>query len=235
MRPERLGMLLAAGGCEEKGGDMATTKRNGGKQAGILARVGDFLAGDGGPKTDQDVKATTMLKEDHDRVRDLFKRYDDLGERAHAEKQRIVAELSRELEIHAQLEEKIFYPACLRGEKDTKKIVRESFEEHKIVKTLLGELDRLTPNDEQFDAKVTVLKESVEHHAKEEEDDLFPKAEDQLDDEGLQRLGAEMKSLKENLQKRASPASPRKGKRPIPTRARAKRSRSRSGSQQSYT
>jgi Hemerythrin HHE cation binding domain len=231
MRPSRE-RFLQPPEARQEGGEMPKERGDGKKNQGILARVGEMLIGKG-DEAAEDEKATTMLKEDHDRVRLLFKRYDELGERAHAEKQRIVNELSTELDIHAQLEEKIFYQACLSGEKETTKIIRESFEEHKIVKTLLAELDRVTPEDEQFDAKVTVLKEAVEHHAKEEEDDLFPQAEDLLGSDGLRRVGAEMKSFKEDLQERATIKGPGKAKRPTPQRAKARR-RSKSSSKHSY-
>jgi hemerythrin superfamily protein len=177
------------------------------KQAGILARVGKFLEVDADKDTESDIPATKLLKEDHDKVRALFKQYEELGDRSRSEKRRVVDQVSRELEIHAKIEEEIFYPACLEGEKDAQKIVYESFEEHKIVKTLVAELGRMRPSDEQFDAKVTVLKENVEHHAKEEEDDLFPKAEDILGDDRLRELGVRMRARKEQLEGRTAAAS----------------------------
>jgi hemerythrin superfamily protein len=88
------------------------------------------------------------------------------------------------------------------SEKEPKKLVRESFEEHKIVKTLLAELAGMKPKDEQFDAKVTVLKEAVEHHAEEEEDELFPAAKKLFPDRRLRELGAEMLDIKDDLQER---------------------------------
>jgi hemerythrin superfamily protein len=192
------------------------------KQAGILARVGKFLEVDGEKDTEPDMPATKLLKEDHDKVRALFKQYDELGDRSRSEKQRVVDQVSRELEIHAKIEEEIFYPACLEGEKDAQKIVHESFEEHKIVKTLIAELGRMSPSDEQFDAKATVLKENVEHHAKEEEDDLFPKAEDILGDDGLRELGARMRARKEQLEGRTATA-PSRRRRPPSARTGARR------------
>jgi hemerythrin superfamily protein len=150
-----------------------------------------------------------MLTKDHDKVRALFKEFEDTGSNAKATRQRIVEQVSKELEIHAQIEEKIFYQAFrpVPEEKDSKtdpkKIVRESFEEHKIVKTLIAELAGMTPDDPQFEAKVTVLKENVEHHADEEEDDLFPAAKKLFDDEKLADLGRRMAAMKADLQKRA--------------------------------
>lgn len=144
--------------------------------------------------------ATGLLREDHDRVRELFRQYPSNGEDGTKRKREIVGELVRELTIHARIEEEIFYPALLdRREKKPEKIVRESFEEHKIVETLLEEISRIGPADKQFDAKVTVLKESVEHHAKEEEDELFPEAERLFSSAELEQMGAQMEDRKEEI------------------------------------
>lgn len=144
--------------------------------------------------------ATRLLREDHDRVRELFRQYPSNGEDGTKRKREIVGELVRELTIHARIEEEIFYPALLdRREKKPEKIVRESFEEHKIVETLLKEISRIGPADKQFDAKVTVLKESVEHHAKEEEDELFPEAERLFSSAELEQMGAQMEDRKEEI------------------------------------
>jgi hemerythrin superfamily protein len=89
--------------------------------------------------------------------------------------------MSVELTIHATVEEEIFYPAIneRKGEdEEAGEIVNEAVEEHKIVKTLLEEISALPPEDEQFHAKVTVLIESVRHHAEEEEEDMFPYFDD---------------------------------------------------------
>lgn len=147
--------------------------------------------------------AVEMLKKDHEKVRGLFKKYEAAEERS-AERKEIVAQISMELDVHARLEETIFYPAFREAaEKEPMKIVRESFEEHNIVKTLLRELEPMRGEDPQFEAKVTVLKENVEHHVEEEEDDLFPAAQKLFGDERLAELGAEMMDLKEELRERA--------------------------------
>jgi hemerythrin superfamily protein len=147
-----------------------------------------------------------MLKQDHEKVRSLFKQYED-SDRGARRKKEIVDQIATELEIHAQIEEKIFYQAFREvSEREPKKLVRESFEEHKIVKTLLAELAGMKPKDEQFDAKVTVLKEAVEHHAEEEEDELFPAAKKLFPDRRLRELGAEMLDMKEDLQEKLGAA-----------------------------
>jgi hemerythrin-like domain-containing protein len=177
------------------------------EKGGILSKIGSVFSSGAGDES-RGMKATEMLREDHDRVRALFKEYEGAGEEAYEAKKRIVQQLSMELDIHAKLEEEIFYQAFrTEQEEEPKKVVRESFEEHKIVKTLLGELAAMRPQDAQYDAKVTVLKEGVEHHADEEERELFPAAEDLFGDEGLERLGAEMEDRKEELMRELEGAS----------------------------
>ena len=166
------------------------------KSGGLLEKIG-LTRGDEGERAE---KATDLLKRDHRKVEALFGEYENL-EGSRPRRKEIVDELSRELDIHAQIEEKIFYQSMknARGE-EPKKIVRESFEEHKIVKTLLAELSRMNPSEPQYDAKVTVLKESVQHHVKEEEGELFPAAEKNFSDEQLRNMGNEMLDFKEELQ-----------------------------------
>ena len=141
--------------------------------------------------------ATKLLEEDHKRVRELFARYEDTRDRA--TKKRIVDDIIRELTLHAKVEEEIFYPPFLKKRGDPQKMVRESFEEHKIIETLLAELSKIGAGDEQFEAKVTVLQENVDHHAKEEERDLFPEAEGLLSRAELEKMGAEIEDRKEEL------------------------------------
>jgi hemerythrin superfamily protein len=173
---------------------------NGGEQnQGIISRVISVAAGVI-ERRDKAPGPTEMLRKDHDKVRALFKEYEGAGERASAQKKRLVVEITRELEVHAAIEEKIFYQAFRDvQDKDPRKTVRESFEEHKIVKTLLAELAGMNPSDEQYDAKVTVLQESVEHHADEEETDLFPAAEKLFDDEKLDDLARRMTEMKQQI------------------------------------
>ena len=190
-RPNRSRRGLAK---PESADNRAETKES----KGVLERIVEvFRSEDEG---EQRVSATKLLKKDHDTVRDLFKQYQDAGERAFQTKKQLVETISGELEIHAQIEEKIFYQAFRNlPEKEPKRLVRESFEEHLIVKRLIAELAKMGPQDGQFDAKVTVLKESVEHHAGEEERELFPDAQKLFSDERLEELGAQMQAMKEKL------------------------------------
>ena len=189
----------------QRGSSEEREQQESGQERGLLARIAGAFSSPSDSDSDAEPKATDMLKEDHERVRSLFRDFEAQGERAHQRKKAIVEKVSDELEVHAQIEEKIFYQAFRSvPDKDGKKIVRESFEEHLIVKRLLTELAAMEPSDEQFDAKVTVLKEVVEHHAKEEEDDLFPAAEGDFGDERLREIGREMAALKQQLQRRTA-------------------------------
>jgi hemerythrin-like domain-containing protein len=190
-----------------------TSERRG---KGILDRIVSSVSGeDRENRSEEAPKATDLLKSQHDDVRKLFKEYEDSGENAHATRKRLIDEAGRQLDVHAELEEKIFYPAC-QGLKDeeARKMVGESLEEHLIVKRLIKELRTLQGSDEKFESKAAVLKESVEHHADEEEKDLFPAAESEFDDDRLRELGGRMASLKARLTgaEGRRPASPRTGR-----------------------
>ncbi len=177
-----------------------------GPKTGFWEEVKSVLS-PGGDETEPK-SATKLLEEDHRRVRELFDRFEETRDRA--TKQRIVGDLRRELTLHAKVEEEIFYPRFLKRRGDPEKMVRESFEEHKIVETLLEDLSKIGPRDEQFDAKVTVLQENVDHHAKEEERDLFPEAEKLLSKAQLEAMGAEMEDRKDELLKGFAAAASRR-------------------------
>ena len=119
--------------------------------------------------------AITMLKEDHQAVERLFKRFEKAGDRAFAEKRRLADQIIESLSKHAVIEEQVFYPVARATVPGTEDVVLESLEEHHIVKWVLSELDGMDPADERFDAKMTVLIENVRHHVKEEEQDFFPR------------------------------------------------------------
>src|SRR5262245_49868957 len=113
--------------------------------------------------------AITLLKDDHKTVEQLFKRFEAAGERAYTEKRNIVDRFSEALSIHAAIEEQLFYPVVRETVPRTEDVTLESLEEHHIVKWVLSELERMDPEDERFDAKVSVLIENVRHHVEEEE------------------------------------------------------------------
>jgi hemerythrin superfamily protein len=151
--------------------------------------------------------AITLLKADHKSVQALFRKYEQLGERAHKSKRATVERISRELSIHAAIEEKVIYPAA-RAALDDDAIVLESLEEHLIVKWELAALADLDPSDERYDAKVTVLIENVRHHVKEEESEFFPKLRSALSRSELAELGEALERAKKTAPTRPHPMLP---------------------------
>jgi len=156
------------------------------------------------------MNAITLLKNDHKTVEDLFKRFEKLGPRALKTKQDVVERIVRELSIHANIEEMVFYPAIREAVEsgDVDKMVLESLEEHHVVKWVLYELERMDSADERFDPKVSVLMESVRHHVKEEEKDLFPSVNKMFDRAQLDELGDAMAGLKKTVPTHPHPRSP---------------------------
>jgi hemerythrin superfamily protein len=146
------------------------------------------------------VKATQLLKHDHAEVRSLFREYEGAGERAHKQKQAIVQKVCQELQVHTQIEEEIFYPAFkAKADDEGEDLVAESLQEHHVVDVLMEEMQALEPDNPEYAAKFTVLMENVEHHADEEEKEMFPVAEKKLRDE-LESLGEQMEQRKQALQ-----------------------------------
>jgi hemerythrin superfamily protein len=141
-----------------------------------------------------------MLKQDHRTVKELFSEYRKLEESDREEKDRLFREINEELTIHAEIEERLFYPAVRDVKTDeAEDVVNEAVEEHHVVKTLLEELSALQPGEPSFDAKMKVLMENVEHHAEEEEKEMFPQAK-RLPEETLDSLLIEMEALRNDLE-----------------------------------
>ena len=150
------------------------------------------------------MNALKLLKEDHQKVSDLFERFEAAGEEQ--KKRHIYDQIASELEAHTHIEETIFYPA-LQEQEELKDMVLEAFEEHKQVKTLIREIGNLVKDSEKFDAKMTVMKENVEHHVEEEENEMFPKVEQLFDESELEELGKEMAAAKLQFGKQKRTAS----------------------------
>jgi hemerythrin superfamily protein len=123
--------------------------------------------------------ACDLLDADHRNVKKMFKEYEELtGSRARsaAQKKMVLArQICQELTVHAQIEEEIFYPALRAVLKDTD-ILAEAQVEHNGAKDLIAQIQGMAEADEMFDAKVTVLGEYIDHHVKEEKNEIFPKA-----------------------------------------------------------
>ena len=153
--------------------------------------------------------AITLLKNDHKAVERLFKKFEK-AEKADddATKSEVVGQIIKELVVHAAIEEQVFYPAVREAVPDAEDTVLEGLEEHHIVKWTLSELHGMGPDDERFDAKVTVLMESVRHHVEEEEDELFPEVRKALGRKHLGEIGDDLEKAKKSAPTRPHPKAP---------------------------
>ena len=158
--------------------------------------------------TQPGMDAITLLKTDHRDVESLFKKFEAAGPKARKTKQQVVKRIIEELARHAAIEEQVFYPAVRKGVPAATDDVLESLEEHHVVKWTLSELQDLTADDERFTAKATVLIESVRHHVREEEGELFPKVRAALSRSELQTLGSQLADAKRVAPTRPHPRSP---------------------------
>lgn len=141
------------------------------------------------------MNAIELLKNQHREVEKLFAQYEKLTH--HDRKAKVCASISDNLAAHATVEEKIFYPAVYVG--DLKDLLKEAVEEHLAAKRLIADLLAMAPSDGNFDAKVKVLKEQIEHHVEEEEEEMFPKVEKNMTKEELLALGEKMEAMFDSL------------------------------------
>ena len=147
-------------------------------------------------KADQNEDAITLLTADHAKVKKLFKEFQDLKEEEGSaeDKSALVTRICNELKVHTEIEEDIFYPA-VRKAIDDSGLMDEALVEHAGAKELVAQLEAMSPDDELYDAKVTVLGEQIQHHVKEEEGEMFPKARKaKVDSEALGVQMAERKA-----------------------------------------
>lgn len=157
--------------------------------------------------------ALQLLREDHQKVKDLFKRFEDSDDKR--EKQTICDEAMMELVVHSTVEEEIFYPAVRAENRDgeSRQMMDEADEEHHVVDLLIAELGAMTSSDSHFDAKFTVLAENVKHHIQEEESEMLPKAAE-LGGARMAELGDEMYARKMELMREMQGGRSRNGRSP---------------------
>jgi iron-sulfur cluster repair protein YtfE (RIC family) len=148
------------------------------------------------------MKATDMLRKDHAKVAKLFERFESA--KKGLTKRKIFEEIRAELDVHAKLEEAVFYPA-VRAIRDVqgRSLVQESLEDHADVRKRLAEMSGTVSDDEDFEDKVDVLREEVERHVEEEQDEMFPLVEEHFGDARLQELGQQMAARKPALEAQA--------------------------------
>jgi len=168
--------------------------------------------------------ALQVLREDHNKVKDMFQRFEKSESRS--EKKQIAQQAIMELEVHAQIEEEIFYPSLKKQLGDVD-LLHEAEEEHHVAEMLMEELKTMRLNDKSFDAKFMVLAENVKHHIGEEEGQLFPKAAEAGRDK-LDRVGQQLMDRKMELMGEVESA-PRKRRAASGTRAGSRNGGSRAG------
>ena len=152
----------------------------------------------------EQMNAFTLLKTDHETVAGILASIEETTERAVKGRDELFTRLKRELDLHAKIEEEIFYPA-LEDADETRDVTLEAYEEHRLVKQLLAELETESKDTEEWTAKFTVLKENIEHHVEEEEGEMFKKARQVLSEEEIEALGNQLQEAK--TQNRAAAAS----------------------------
>ena len=168
------------------------------------------------PKNGAHDDAIALLMEDHKKVQKLFKDFEKIKEEDSDDgKQGLVQQICNELTIHTQVEEEIFYPAA-REAIDEQDLLDEAEVEHASAKELIAQLQSMEADDELYDATVTVLGEYVNHHIKEEQDEMFPKVKKAKLD--VQALGEEMMRRKQELQVEMGIAEPREEEQEMPRR-----------------
>ena len=151
--------------------------------------------------------AIVLLKDEHKEIRKAFRAFEKAGEKAYASKGRLVDRIIELLTVHTYIENEVMYPRVRELLPDLEDDVLESYEEHHVADVLVMELSGMSPSDERFDAKTTVLIENVQHHMDEEEQDWFPKVRGGLGRKVLQQLGEDMMKAKKKAPRRPSQPS----------------------------
>ncbi len=140
--------------------------------------------------------AIALLIDDHKKVKAAFKEFEGLGDHAFVSKKKLADEICLALTKHTQAEEEIFYPAVRKAVKEGGDLVDEAVVEHASAKELIAQIQAMSAEEDLFDAKVKVLSEQIDHHVKEEEEEMFPKAKKVLDKETETALVEQMEAFK---------------------------------------
>jgi hemerythrin superfamily protein len=144
--------------------------------------------------------ALTLLTADHNRVRGLFERFRKAEDAKNTARMSSLAEtIFTELQVHTTIEEEIFYPESHDLSAEIGDTVDEGVQEHHVVKVLMSEIERLSAGEDDWVAKMTVLMENVEHHAEEEENELFPKVRSHTTADDRKQMGERLDARKGQL------------------------------------
>lgn len=148
------------------------------------------------------MNAIELLKQDHQEAMGMMDQIltADKGDRS---AKQMFTELKAALTLHTQMEEQVFYPA-LENHDETSDMIQEAYGEHQEVDELLAELSTLAPSNDEFMDKLTEMRDAIEHHVEEEENEMFPKAEQILGQARLQEMGRQMQQMKQGKSATAS-------------------------------
>ncbi|HYP27991.1 MAG TPA: hemerythrin domain-containing protein [Blastocatellia bacterium] len=146
------------------------------------------------------MNALELLKHDHQEAMSMMDQLemDDQGDGSGQSKMTVFNQLKQALTLHTRMEEQLLYPA-LQNNEQTSDIITESYEEHQTVDEILAEMSGLSPSNSDFLTKLAELRENVEHHVEEEENEMFPKAEQILGQHRLQEMGDQMQQMKQGM------------------------------------
>jgi hemerythrin-like domain-containing protein len=143
------------------------------------------------------MKATDVLRKAHERFRALFAEHIGSGRE---KKREVFRALKEELQIHARIEEELFYPAVVRvRSSEARSIVRRGLQEHQILEGLLAEIEQMDAGDERYDDRIIELRENVERHVRDEEERIFTQALSHLSEARLEKIGSDMEARKRKL------------------------------------
>lgn len=142
-----------------------------------------------------------VLKKDHQEAREMFKKIEGLSAGAKKTREDVYGKLKQELLRHALAEEKAFYPQ-FRQQRETHDLVEEGYSEHDHVKKMLKKIDAMPVDSDDWMDAIRDLKEAVEHHVKEEENELFPKIRKMIEKDRAEELAEQVQQAKKQEAKK---------------------------------
>ena len=144
------------------------------------------------------MKIFDLLKRDHKKVTGIFDKIEDTTVRAVKTREKLFGQLKEELQVHTEVEERVFYPA-LQEYDETRDLIKEARVEHEKVENLLKQIEAVARDSRDFNNLIAELKREVKQHVKEEENEIFPKAKNILDENQIEQLGAQAEDEKEEI------------------------------------
>jgi hemerythrin superfamily protein len=151
--------------------------------------------------------ATRLLEQDHRTVEELFVAFEEATGDSE-EKERIARDITRELSIHASIEEQVFYPAVRASVTDGEDLVDHSLDEHQEVKELLADIEKMSGGDPGFHQKVEAVIRDVREHVEEEEGEMFPRLREAITAARLEEIGKALQTAKASAPTRPHPHAP---------------------------